>query len=380
MIGLAVACGGLLIAQLFQDGWDALARPTLWLAHQFLRIFATNTVYEPETYRFGTDTFWVFVTPPCSGYEGMGLICAYLAAYFWLFRRDLRFPHALLLVPIGLVAVWIVNAFRIAMLVFIGDRVSPQLAIGGFHSQAGWIGFSAVALGIVWVSHRSRLFLRSTADRTIAGGNPTAAYLAPLLAAIAVQMLTVAFVPAPEAWYPLRAGAAAAALVWFWRRYESLAANDWSGPLFGIAMGTGVFVIWLGLAQVIPAADPTDPRAAVAGWSAWARAMWLAAWVVGFVLITPLAEELAFRGYLMRRLISADFERVLPGQFTWLSFLVSSALFGLLHGQWIAGTIAGMGYAAVVYRTGRLRDSIVAHAVTNGLLAAVGLSTGYWTG
>ena len=24
----------------------------------------------------------------------MGLICAYLAGYLWLFRRELRFPHA----------------------------------------------------------------------------------------------------------------------------------------------------------------------------------------------------------------------------------------------------------------------------------------------
>ena len=82
----------------------------------------------------------------------------------------------------------------------------------------------------------------------------------------------------------------------------------------------------------------------------------------------------------MRRLISADFQQVPPGRFTWLSFVVSSAVFGVLHGHWIAGTLAGMAYAAVVYRTGRFRDAVLAHAVTNGLLAAVGFETGYWAG
>ena len=145
-----------------------------------------------------------------------------------------------------------------------------------------------------------------------------------------------------------------AMLVWFWRRYEGLGGGVWSGLLFGVAVGVVVFAMWLGLAQIMPARDALDPRAVVAGWPTGAAGVWLAAWIIGFVVITPLAEELAFRGYLMRRLISADFQRVPPGRFTWLSFLVSSAAFGVLHGQWMAGTLAGMAFAAVVYRTGRL--------------------------
>jgi CAAX prenyl protease-like protein len=57
-----------------------------------------------------------------------------------------------------------------------------------------------------------------------------------------------------------------------------------------------------------------------------------------------------------------------PGTFTWVSFLVSSVLFGLMHGEWAAGILAGMAYGLVVVRTGRVRDAVVAHALTNGLL------------
>src|SRR5262245_31988316 len=217
LLGILIAGGGLLIAQIFEDGWDTLARPTLWLSHRFLRFFTADTIYDPESHALGTGAFWVYVTAPCSGYEGMWLICAYLAGYFWLFRRELRFPQAFLLLPLGLVAVWVVNAVRIAVLIWIGTY-SPKLAIGGFHSQAGWLGFSAVALGLVWLSHRLRLFSVSPVVLSSAGTDPTAAYLAPLLAGVAVQMVTIAFVPEPDAWYPLRAGVTAVLLAWFWRQ------------------------------------------------------------------------------------------------------------------------------------------------------------------
>ena len=99
----------------------------------------------------------------------------------------------------------------------------------------------------------------------------------------------------------------------------------------------------------------------------------------GSVVVVPLAEELAFRSFLTRRLVAADFTEVLPGQFSWPSFLISSALFGALHGRWLAGTIAGMAYALVLYRRGELGDAISAHAITNALIAAYVLATGAYT-
>ena len=97
---------------------------------------------------------------------------------------------------------------------------------------------------------------------------------------------------------------------------------------------------------------------------AWAW-VWLAARAIGSVIIVPVAEELAFRGYLTRRLIAADFQAVPEGRFTWPSFLLSSLLFGLLHQRWLAGTVAGMAYALAYYRRGKLIDAIWAHAMTN---------------
>jgi CAAX prenyl protease-like protein len=101
--------------------------------------------------------------------------------------------------------------------------------------------------------------------------------------------------------------------------------------------------------------------------------------VLGAVITVPIAEELAFRGFLVRRLIAADFDRVSPRRFTWISFLGSSLLFGAMHQAMLAGTIAGAIYALTLYRRGALIDAIVAHATTNALLAAYVLATGSWS-
>ena len=93
----------------------------------------------------------------------------------------------------------------------------------------------------------------------------------------------------------------------------------------------------------------------------------------------PIVEELAFRGFLIRRLMANDFESLDPRQFTWFAVLVSSLVFGLLHGdRWIAGSIAGLIYAGVMLRRGSIGDAVAAHATTNALIAFAVLVGGKW--
>ena len=101
--------------------------------------------------------------------------------------------------------------------------------------------------------------------------------------------------------------------------------------------------------------------------------------MIGAVVTVPIAEELAFRGYLLRKLVSADFARVDFRSFTVLSFVVSSILFGLLHQQWLAGVIAGMLFAIAMYRRGALLDAVIAHSTANAMLAVYVLATHHWS-
>ena len=60
------------------------------------------------------------------------------------------------------------------------------------------------------------------------------------------------------------------------------------------------------------------------------------------------------------------------------SFFVS-LVFALLHGgRWSAGAGAGLIYGLVFVRKGRIADCILAHAVTNALLAAMVTLGGAW--
>jgi CAAX prenyl protease-like protein len=127
--------------------------------------------------------------------------------------------------------------------------------------------------------------------------------------------------------------------------------------------------------------DSTDQSALSEGLAQLPRGfavIWLGLRVLGSVITVPLAEELAFRGYVLHKLVAQDFETVRPGQFTWFACLLSSILFGVLHGRWLAGTLAGIAYALALRQRGQLADAIVAHMTTNALMAAYVLSQQAW--
>jgi exosortase E/protease (VPEID-CTERM system) len=359
--------------------WNPLARWTLLLAWLLLRPFVPGVSADPKSMIFGTPGFSVQVAPACSGYEGIGLILAFTAGWLWFFRREWRFPRALLLIPLGVAAIWIFNAVRVAGLVLIGVAGAPGIALQGFHSHAGWIAFNVVALGTCLAARRISWLTTAGSSGTWAAErsepNPAAAYLMPFLAILAAAMLAGAASNGFEWLYALRVLTAAAAL-WYFR--DSYRALDWRVGWPAIALGGLVFLIWIGLEPLSGSARTGEPSA-LAHASALARMAWLTFRILGAVITVPIAEELAFRGFLLRRLVSADFESVAWRAFAWMPFVISSIGFGLLHGdRWLAGTIAGMIYAFAMLRRGRIGETAAAHAVTNALLAIYVLATGNW--
>ena len=196
---------------------------------------------------------------------------------------------------------------------------------------------------------------------------------------MATVLVTSAFSSGFDYFYPARVLVGAGVLLYFRRYYAGL---GWSWSWWPVAVGATVFGIWVLLdllGDASPSAEVGRCAAQLACLPAWPQSGWAAA-ALGYVIIAPCVEELAFRGYLTRRLIAANFESVPFGRFTLLSFLLSSAAFGVLHGRnWLAGTVAGMFYALALYRYGRLSHCVLAHATTNALLASSALATGKWS-
>ena len=170
--------------------------------------------------------------------------------------------------------------------------------------------------------------------------------------------------------YPLRFFAAAGGVVGV--PSQVFEALDWSVGWLGPAIGAGVFVLWIGLDRLMGGPVATAMPAALSASSAAARITWISFRVLAATVTVPIAEELAFRGFLLRRLVSQDFESVPFTRFTWFALLASSVLFGALHGSlWFAGIVAGLLYSFAVIRRGRIGEAVAAHATTNALAGRV---------
>ena len=359
--------------------WKPATDLTFGMVNMLLRMLLSNVIANRATMMIGTPAFHVEITPWCAGFEGTALMLVFSTAWLAFFRREYRFPQALLLVPAGMAVMWVSNVIRITALILIGVAGAPKVAISGFHSQAGWIAFTCVALSFAVFSRQLTWFSaepRTETQPQAATHNPTAAYLMPFVVLMAAGMVSTAASSGFEWLYPLRVIAAAITLWYFRSKYSEL---NWRFGWLSALAGLAVFGIWLGLDRFSGAHldSPIGPGLASLGSSG--RLTWLAFRIIGAIATVPIAEELAFRGFLIRRVISADFDSLNPRRFTYLSILVSSVAFGLLHGdRWIAGSVAGLIYAAVFLRRGRIGDAVFAHALTNALLAAWVLWSGRW--
>jgi exosortase E/protease (VPEID-CTERM system) len=331
----------------------------------------------------GTEEFYVLVSSVCSGYEGIGLIVVFLSAYLVVFRDRFRFPHALLLLPVGILVVWLLNVVRIVALILVGHAGYANIAAGGFHSKAGWLFFCATALGAVWVSQQVRWFARDPNAPRGKAINPSAPFLLPLLAVVATALVSGLFVEELDYFYSLRVVVGLLVLAWYYQDYAAGLRQHLRGrsALSWHAVGVGVaaYVLWMGISALTAPYAPEAPPEALSELATPLVAVWIIGRMLGAVLVVPIVEELAFRGFLLRRLVASDFTKVPHDQWHWPAVLISSLAFAVVHQQWIGGFAAGVLYAYAQKRRGLLSDAIVAHAVTNALIAMQVLLAGHWS-
>jgi exosortase E/protease (VPEID-CTERM system) len=357
-----------------------------------LGLFLPDLVADPGPAVIGTERFSIVIAPHCSGIEGLGLVLVFTTVWLWFFRKENRFPHALLLIPCALVCAFSLNILRIATLILIGNAGAPEVAFVGFHSQAGWIAFTVIALGFSMATQKLAWVRKSANPTNLACGHAsgteaitferaggespqTSAYLIPFLAIMGATFISKSASGHFEWLYPLRFVAAAIALWMFRHEYRKLNWRfGWAAPL----TGAGIFLIWIAPEWwTHPVASPLG--SALAALSPAGRTVWIAFRVAAAVATVPIAEELAFRGYLARRLMAREFDEVPFAHLTLISIGLSSIVFGLMHGQlWVQGIAAGLAYALLIRSKERMGDAVVAHAVSNLLLAAWVLARGDW--
>jgi hypothetical protein len=160
----------------------------------------------------------------------------------------------------------------------------------------------------------------------------------------------------------------------FSRHVIDLRCPHW---LQSVILGIAVFVIWVGpdiwipgyrehwlfqnsvlgkIGGAVPDELLTSPMVL------WMR-------ILRAVVLVPIIEELFWRAWMMRWLISPKFEQIKLGAYAPMAFWVTAILFASEHGSyWDVGLITGVIYNWWMIRTRSLGDCILVHAVTNGCL------------
>jgi hypothetical protein len=185
-------------------------------------------------------------------------------------------------------------------------------------------------------------------------------------------------------WWYLAKTLVGAWLVWELR--AAVPEMKWALSWEGVAVGVAVFVLWVGLDPFYPKQDELmfklglgkDPAAKPPVlWNPFSElgAGSLLAWAfvgvrtAGSTVLVPMLEEVFYRSFLYRYLISPEFERVPLNRFHGASLGLTCLVFAFTHHQWLAGILCGVAYQWLVLRKNRLGDAMTAHAITNLLLA-----------
>lgn len=330
--------------------------------------------------------FAVRISPACAGYQGVLACLAFLSADLYLHRRRFAVGRGVALALAASALIFLLNAFRIGLLLYIGAHHSPTIAVQGFHSNFGAVALLGVTAAAALLL-RTRLFQRSAAGR--AGPPPApeapgafAAGLAraqPLAIVLALGFVTG--LPAgPIHWlYPLPV-LVGALLLPRWRA-EWHGSDPADRPLVPIAAGVACYLLWIALVPRDPDRDALMQDSLDRAPAALAAA-WVTARLLGSALIMPVLEELAFRGGIAPILAHAARARLgprAPQLAVPLAVAGSALLFGLMHQEVLAAVLVGIAYGTLRFSPAGLGGATLAHVTTNTLLGAHVLITGGWS-
>ncbi|MED5620888.1 CAAX prenyl protease-related protein [Ideonella sp. BN130291] len=148
--------------------------------------------------------------------------------------------------------------------------------------------------------------------------------------------------------------------------------------LLSVGVGLAVFAAWISLDA--PLFRIGQESAAFTPLDSQGRLDWplvVVRWI-GAALVVPVMEELFWRSFLMRWIERPLFEAVDPRRVGLRAIVLSTFVFMLAHTLWLAAILAGLAYAWLYVRSGKLWLPVIAHAVTNGVLGIWVVATGQW--
>jgi uncharacterized protein len=211
------------------------------------------------------------------------------------------------------------------------------------------------------------------------GTSPALARVAPFVIFLVLTFCQGQFGEASRYWFYLGKTVVGAWLIWEIRPLVS--EMRWVLSWEAVVVGVAVFAAWVGLNDFYPKFGKTgavwNPHVLFGDDSALAW-LFIVVRIAGSAIVVPPLEEVFYRSFLYRYLAKTDFQSIPLGQFAWMPFLATAAIFGFAHYEWVAGILCGLAYQGLVIWKKRLGDALTAHAVTNLLLGLWVVWKGAW--
>ncbi len=160
-----------------------------------------------------------------------------------------------------------------------------------------------------------------------------------------------------------------------WLIWPLVGEMRWKFSIEAVGAGILVFILWISLenfsySKLTASSDSWNLKKHF-GTNSSMFLLFAAIRITGSTLVVPLLEEVFYRSFLYRYILTNNWLFTPHNIFDIRPFLGTSLIFGLTHQHWLAGILCGMIYQGLVLRTNRLGDAITAHAITNFLL-------GFW--
>lgn len=145
-----------------------------------------------------------------------------------------------------------------------------------------------------------------------------------------------------------------------------------------IVLGIIVFILWINMTwdfAIIGSPRNNNPYTLLSQESFYIAIFFR---IYGSAIVVPVMEELFWRSFVIRWIDNHNFTSVPIGTFSITSFITTVLLFGSEHSLWLAGIMAGILYNLLLYFRKSIFLCIIAHSVTNFILAVYVLYSGQW--
>jgi len=196
------------------------------------------------------------------------------------------------------------------------------------------------------------------------------AYVVPLLAYVIAPSLVSLFTENIYLNYLIKTVVTAIFIIYYCKEYKLKFKWDSLAVFTGIA----IFILWIGIEGFYKPLGTSEFNPLLSDFIIPI----IIIRILGAVIIAPLVEEIFTRGFLIRALVSKNWDKVKTGTYTHASFLLTVIFFGFAHNRWLPGIITGIILNLLLYKRKSIESCIIAHAVANLALAVFVLSTQNW--